>query len=118
MCPLGPLLAQSHILIGKPVIFDISSDQKLNVVTGHEKVVSTCELTSENITGAYWERVDGNLPSAHNESKLHYHNNGKTTLRLSIIRAHPAHSGRYRCVVHNQWGVIVSKNVQVTIGSK
>ena len=76
-------------------------------------MVLTCEVTGDNITGAYWERTDGSHHS--NMSSLSNH---KRTLTITISRARPTHSGMYRCVVYSQWGVAQSRNVQVTITSK
>ena len=45
-------------------------------------------------------------------------NNDKTRLQLVITRAHPEHSGEYRCIAYSQWGVAQSRNVQVTITSE
>ena len=74
----------------------------------------TCNVTGDDITGGYWERVnDDPLPVSNNRSSL---SNDKRTLTIS--RARPTHSGRYRCVVYSQWGVAQSGNVKVTITSK
>ena len=76
----------------------------------------TCRVTGDNITGVYWERVDGiSLPNSNNKSLL---NNAKTRLQLTISTAHPMYTGSYRCVVYSQWGVAQSRNVRVTITSK
>ena len=77
----------------------------------------TCNMTGDDITGGYWERVlnDDPLPVRNNRSSL---NNDKRTLTIAIRRARPMYSGRYRCVVYSQWGVARSGNVQVTITSK
>ena len=79
-----------------------------------------CTAIGENITGGYWERVDGNhgLSLIHNKSKPLSHNHREATLQMNITRARPTHSGRYRCVIFNPWGVGKSRNVQVTIRSK
>ena len=76
----------------------------------------TCKVTGDNITGGYWERVNGNeLSNRNNMSSL---SNDKRTLVINISRARPTHSGMYHCVVYSQWGVAQSRNVQVTITSK
>ena len=104
-----------------PVIYYVSSDQKLNIYSGYDKVHLVCEATGENITGGYWEKVGGgHLSPSHNKSKpLSYSNGGKAVkLKLVIIKAHPIHSGRYRCIVYGQWGVTKSRKVNVIIKSK
>ena len=79
-------------------------------------MILTCNVTGDDITGGYWERVNDNeLPNRNNMTLL---SKNKRTLAITISRAHPAHSGRYRCVVYSQWGVAQSRNVQVTITSK
>ena len=74
-------------------------------------------MTGDDISGVYWERVNnnGSIPNKNNMSSL---SNDKRTLTLIIIKAHPDHSGEYRCVAYSQWGVAQSRNVQVTITSK
>ena len=72
----------------------------------------TCIIMSgDNITGAYWERIDGSQQT--NVTSL-----SNDTLTITIGRARPTHSGRYRCVVYNQWGVAQSRNITVIITSK
>ena len=104
----------------RPVICNVSSDWTLDIFNGHEQVILICTAIGENITGGYWERVDGNhgLSPIHNESEPLSNNHRKATLQMTIARAHPTHSGRYRCVIVNQWGVGKSRDVQVTIRSK
>ena len=76
----------------------------------------TCKVTGDNITGGYWERVNGDeLSNRNNISSL---SNDKRALTITISRVRPTHSGMYRCVVYSQWGVAQSRNVQVTITSK
>ena len=88
----------------------------MSIVSDNEQMTLTCRVTGDNITGGYWERVnDDPLPDNNNMSSL---SNNKRTLRITIRRAHPTHSGMYRCVVYSQWGVAQSRNVQVTITSK
>ena len=92
------------------------SDQQLSIVSGNEQVILTCNVNGDDITGGYWERVnDDPLPGSHNLSSL---SNDKRTLTITISRARPTHSGRYRCVVYSQWGVAQSRNVRVTITSE
>ena len=78
-----------------------------------------CEATGENISGGYWARVNGNrLSPNHNKSKI-YHDDGKTIrIRLTIVAAHPGHSGGYHCIVYGQWGMVESKKVKVVIKSE
>ena len=89
-------------------------DQQLSIVSGNEEVMLTCNVNGDDITGGYWERVNDD-PVSNNRSSL---SNDKRTLTITISRARPTHSGRYRCVVYSQWGVAQSRNVQVTITSK
>ena len=103
---------QSHL--GPPKITNNPSDKQLIIVRDNEQVTLTCEFTGDNITGAYWERVNNGLVN-NNISSL---SNDKRTLTITITGAHPTHSGSYRCVVYSQWGVAQSRNVQVTITSK
>ena len=88
----------------------------LSIVSGNEVVTLTCEVSGDDITGGYWERTNGGpLPNNNNMSLL---DNNKTALQLTITRARPDHSGRYRCVVYSQWGMAQSKSAQVTIKSE
>ena len=76
----------------------------------------TCQVTGDDVTGGYWERVNDNLlPVNNNRSSL---SNDKRTLTMTISRARPRHSGMYRCVVYSQWGVAQSRNFRVIITSK
>ena len=94
----------------------MSDDQQLSIVSGNEKVMLTCNVNGDDITGVYWERVNDNpLPNWSNMSSL---TNYKRRLTITISKARPTHSGRYQCVVYSQWGVAQSRNVQVTITSK
>ena len=102
--------------VGKPSIIGRSKNQKLNIVSGNEQMTLTCNVTGDDIIGGYWERVnDVSIPNQINMSSL---SNDKRTLTITISRARPTCSGRYRCVVYSQWGVAQSSNVQVTITSK
>ena len=88
----------------------------MSVVSGNEQVTLTCEVTGDDITGGYWERVNDNpLPADNNRSILY---NDKRTLTMTIMKAHSNHSGMYRCIVYSQWGVAQSRNVQINITSK
>ena len=101
-----------------PVIYNVSGDQVVNIVSGHETVALTCGAIGENIAGGYWEKIDETIPLSHNKSKHLLYNHGKVILQMTIIRIHPSYSGDYRCVIYNQWWVVKSWKVQVTIGSK
>ena len=88
----------------------------LSIVSGNEQVTLTCNVSGDDITGSYWERVrDDPLPVGNNMSSL---SNDKRTLTITISRARPTYSGKYRCVVYSQWGVARSENIRVTITSK
>ena len=97
-----------------PKITNNPSNHSLSIDGGNEQVTLTCEVTGDDITGGYWERVnDDPLPRNDNRSRF----NSMRTLTMTIRRAHPTHSGMYRCVVYSQWGVAQSRNVQVIITS-
>ena len=88
----------------------------MKIVSGNEQVTLTCRVTGDDISGGYWERMnDGPIPNQSNMSSLR---NNKRTIRITIRRARPEHSGKYRCVAYSQWGVAQSNNVTVTITSK
>ena len=73
-------------------------------------------MTGDDIAGGYWERQnDVPLPVGNNLSSL---SNDKSMLKLIISRARPKHLGMYYCVAYSQWGVVQSRNVQVTITSE
>ena len=102
--------------IGKPKITNTPHNKQLHIVSSNEQVTLTCKVTGDDISGAYWERVNkGPLPNQNNMSSL---SNDKRTLRTTINRARPDHSGKYHCVAYSQWGVAQSNNIQVTITSK
>ena len=101
--------------VGKPTITNIPSSESLQVVNGNEKVTLTCEVTGDDITGGYWERMDSVQLRNRNMSSL---SNDKRTITMTITRARPEHSGMYYCVAYSQWGVGQSRNVQVTITSE
>ena len=76
----------------------------------------TFNVTGDDIAGGYWERMDGvQLMRKNNMSSL---SDNKRTLTITIIRAHPEHSGMYYCIAYSQWGVGQSRNVQVNITSE
>ena len=89
--------------------------RSLSIVRGNQQVVLTCKVSGDDITGGYWERINGSaLPNS---------NNGSTTIRdgtlhLTITRARPDHSGQYHCVVYSQWGIARSTEAKVTITSE
>ena len=89
----------------------------MTIVNGNEQVTLTCRVTGDDISGVYWERVnDSPLPDGNNGSSLSGDN--KKTLKTTISKARPEHSGTYRCVAYSQWGLAQSNNVTVTITSK
>ena len=105
----------------RPTITDIPTDQQLSIVSGDEKVVLTCEVLNvgNGIIGGYWERVDdGPLPKRNNVSSLVQETSVVTLLHLTIAKARPMHSGKYRCIIYNEVGIDQSNNVTVTITSK
>ena len=103
---------------GRPFIIN-PSDQQLSIVSGDESVTLTCSVFGDDITGVYWERMnDGSLPTQSNMSSLMEDSPVVTLLHLTITRARPMHSGRYRCIAYSEWGVAQSSDVTVTIKSK
>ena len=117
------ILFSRRIIVGSSrrlVIHNVSSDQTKDIFNGHEEVILICTAIGDNIDGGYWEKVDGNhgLSPIHNRSMPVSHSHRKATVQMNIAKAHPTHSGRYRCVVFNRWGVVNSRNVQVIIRSK
>ena len=100
---------------GRPSV-SAPGDKTLSIISSSEIVTLSCTVTGDDITGGYWERVNNNsLPANNNMSTF---NNDKTNLQLTITKARPDHSGKYRCVAYSQWGVAQSNNVQVTITSE
>ena len=93
----------------------MTDDQVLSITSGNEEVILTCNVTGDDITGGYWERMRNPLSVSNNKSSL---SNDGRTVTITISRARHRHSGRYRCVVYSQWGVAQSRNVRVTITSK
>ena len=89
----------------------------MSIISGNEQVTLTCEVTGDDISGAYWERVTGgdDLPNQNNMSSL---SNDNRTITMKITKVRPGHSGRYRCVAYSQWGVAQSRSFRVTITSK
>ena len=99
-----------------PKITKSSNNQQLSIVRRNQQVKLKCEVTGDDITGGYWERVKSySLPNSSNISSL---SNDKKTLTITINKARPTYSGGYRCVVYSRWGVAQSRDVQVNITSK
>ena len=85
--------------IGRPSITNSPSDKELSIVSDDEQVTLTCKVTGDDISGGYWERVNSDpLPNNNNMSSL---SNDKRTVTITINRARPTHSGRYRCVAYS-----------------
>ena len=106
----------NQLHLGKPKVTNIVSDKQLKIVSGNEQVTLTCNVTGDDISGGYWERVNGDsLSDRNNMSSL---SNNNKMITMTITKARPEHSGRYRCVAYSQWGMAQSRNVQVTITSK
>ena len=70
-------------------------------------------VTGDDLAGGYWERL--NPPQNLSDMTIFY-NYG--AVQLTITRARPMHSGKFRCVVYSQWGMAHSDNVTVNITSK
>ena len=110
LCTVGYLY---FINVGIPKIINNTENQQLSVVSGREVVTLTCEITGDDITGGYWERVnDDPLPARNNISSL---SNDKTIVTMTIRRVR---SGGYHCVIYSPWGVAQSANIVVTVTSK
>jgi len=100
----------------RPTIIKNPMNKSLSIVKANEQVKLICKVSGGDITGGYWERINGDsLPSNNNKSSL---NNGNTILQLTITRARPNYSGQYYCIVYSQWGMARSRNAQVTITSE
>ena len=110
-CSASCLFLNYYVHTGKPSITNTSGDKELSIVSGNEELILTCIVNGDDITGAYWERTNGSQHS--NTSSL-----SNDTLTITISKARPTHSGRYRCVVYSHWVVAQSRNVQVNITSK
>jgi len=96
--------------IGRPIIISVSDDQTLYITSDIEKVVLICELTADNITAVYWERLNGSLPKHRNYSFF-----DANKAYLNITKAGPHISGDFQCVVHSLWGVTRSRTVSVLV---
>ena len=104
-----------HIV--RPTIVKDPVSSSLSIVSGNEVVTLTCEVSGDDITGGYWERINGGpLPKNINRSSVN--NDKKPTLQLNIKPARPDNSGQYHCIVYSQWGMDQSSNTQVTITSE
>ena len=70
------------------MIYNVSSDWALDIISGNEKVILICIAIGEHINGGYWERVDGNqelrLSQNHNRSKPISHSHHKATVQMNI----------------------------------
>ena len=108
----------SNCNTGRPNILTHPTDQQLSIVSGDEQVTLSCRAFGDDING-YWERVnDGPLPIQNNMSLLMEDSAVVTFLHLTITRARPMHSGRYRCIAYSEWGIDQSDDITVTITSK
>ena len=59
------------------------------------------------------------LSPNHNKSKLISHGkHHKATVKMTITRVRPIHSGRYCCVIFTLWSMVKSDDVKVTVRSK
>ena len=88
----------------------------MSVVSGDENVTLTCEITGDDITGGYWERMNaGPLPVSNNISSL---SNDRKTVTMTIRSVRPRHSGMYRCLIYSPWGVAQSRSIAVTVTGK
>ena len=98
---------------GRPAITrTYTFNKELSIVSGNEQVTLTCSVTGDDIAGGYWEKF--NPPQNLSSMSIFYYG----AVQLTITRAHPMHSGKYRCVVYSQWGMAHSNNVTVNVMSK
>ena len=70
-------------------------------------------MTGDDLAGGYWEKLNPPQNMSNMSIFISY-----VAVQLHINRAHPMHSGKYRCVVYSQWGMAHSNNVTVNIRSK
>ena len=87
----------------------------MSIINGNEGVTLTCNVTGDDISGGYWEKVNSDPLSNNNMSSF---SKDKRTITITITKARPTHSGRYRCVAYSEWGVAQSGNVRVTVTSE
>ena len=108
----------NHLHTGGPRVSNTPSDQHLSIVSGDEQMTLTCNAFGDDIN-VYWERVnDGPLPTQNNMSSLMEIGPSVTSLHLTITRARPMHSGKYRCIAYSELGIVQSNDATVTIKSK
>ena len=99
---------------GRPAITSTHTvNGELKIINGNEQVTLICSVTGDDIAGGYWERL--NPPQNLSNVSIFLNFGG---VQLTINRARPMHSGKYRCVVYSQWGMAHSNNVTVNVMSK
>ena len=82
-------------------------------MNGTERVILTCEVEGDDITGGYFERIN-DVPLQRNHSKFIQNEN---IIQITMYKAHPSNSGEYRCVAYSKWGVAQSRIIQVNVTS-
>ena len=85
-------------------------NQTFYITNGSQKVVLMCVVNGDNISEAYWVRLNGPLPN-----KTSHIFNEKGVILNTTIMAHPHNSGDFQCIAWSQWGVTHSRNVLVWI---
>ena len=107
-----------YLATGGPMIIGNPNDQLLHITNSSEVVILTCQASGSDLTGGYWERLNGHpIPKKNNISSFVYTKLDNTMIQLNmiIVRARPAHSGLYHCVVYSRWGITESIPTQVNI---
>lgn len=103
------------IILGQLSITKHPDDAVLNIFNGDEQVVLVCEAVGDGIVSTEWKRE--NQPVTNRSIISHYNNNSAVISTLTITKAQPSDSGKYHCVVSNQWLEVISESVQVTVKS-
>ena len=98
------------VYIGGPKIINMSEDQSMNITSKNEILTLICDITGDDITFAYWMRVNGALPNKNNHSSF-----DGNKINLTITKVHPHYSGNFFCVIHSLWGVTMSTVISVVI---
>ena len=112
------LVVRFHIvIIGQLRITKHPDDGVLNIFNGDEQVVLVCEAVGDGIVSTEWKRENQPVTTCYRSIISQYNNNSAVTSTLTITNAQPSDSGRYHCVVSNQWLEVISESAQVTVKS-
>ena len=99
-------------IIGKPIITSVSRRRIYTVTDDDETVELVCKIIGNNITLAYFERLNGTLP---NVTNLIINADSNEVILNMSFKAHPHNSGDFQCIVYGQWGVTSSTIASVSI---